>query len=68
MHTDALAPGERVLLVDDVLATGGTAMATASLVEKCGAVVHGISVLMELSFLHGRDALDGLALTALRTL
>jgi adenine phosphoribosyltransferase len=68
MHTDALAPGERVLLVDDVLATGGTAAATASLVEKCGATVHGVSVLMELSFLHGRDALGDLPLSALRTL
>jgi adenine phosphoribosyltransferase len=68
MHTDALAPGERVLLVDDVLATGGTAVATAALVEKCGATVHAISVLMELSFLHGRDALGALPLTALRTL
>jgi adenine phosphoribosyltransferase len=68
MHTDALAPGERVLLVDDVLATGGTAVATAQLAEKCGAVVHGISVLMELSFLHGRDAIGDLPLTALRSL
>ena len=68
MHTDALAPGERVLLVDDVLATGGTAAATAQLVEKCGATVHGVSVLMELSFLHGRDALGQMPLTALRTI
>ena len=68
MHTDALAPGERVLLVDDVLATGGTAVATASLVQKCGAAVHGISVLMELSFLDGRSALGNLPLRALRTL
>jgi adenine phosphoribosyltransferase len=68
MHTDALAPGERVLLVDDVLATGGTAAATRDLVEKCGAAVHAISVLMELSFLHGRTALGDLPLTALRTL
>lgn len=68
MHTDALVPGERVLLVDDVLATGGTAAATASLVEKCGATVHGVTVLMELAFLHGRDALGDLSLSALRTL
>jgi adenine phosphoribosyltransferase len=68
MHTDALAPGERVLLVDDVLATGGTAAATASLAEKCGATVHAVAVLMELSFLHGRDALGDLPLSALRTL
>jgi adenine phosphoribosyltransferase len=68
MHTDALAPGERVLLVDDVLATGGTAAATAQLVEKCGATVHAVSVLMELSFLHGREALGQMPLTALRTI
>jgi adenine phosphoribosyltransferase len=68
MHTDALASGERVLLVDDVLATGGTAAATATLVEKCGASVHGISVLMELSFLSGRATLGDHPLTALRTI
>jgi len=67
MHTDALEPGERVLLVDDVLATGGTATATASLAEKGGAHVHGLAVLIELSFLHGRDVLGDLPLSALRT-
>jgi len=68
MHTDAVAAGERVLLVDDVLATGGTAAATAQLVEKCGATVHGVAVLMELAFLHGRDLLGDLPLTSLRIL
>ena len=68
MHTDALTPGERVLLVDDVLATGGTAAATAELVAKCDAAVHGVSVLLELSFLHGREALGAMPLTALRTI
>ena len=68
MHTDALTPGERVLLVDDVLATGGTVAATTQLVEKCDAVVHGVSVLIELSFLDGRSAIGDVALTALRTL
>ena len=68
MHADALAPGDRVLLVDDVLATGGTAAATAELVGKGGGVVHALSVLLELSFLGGRAAIDGLALRALRTL
>jgi adenine phosphoribosyltransferase len=68
MHTDALAPGERVLLVDDVLATGGTVAATAELVEKCGGSVHAISVLMELSFLAGRTVIGDRSLTALRTL
>lgn len=57
IHTDALVPGARVLLVDDVLATGGTAAAAARLVERQGGVVVGLSVLMELAFLRGRDAL-----------
>ncbi|MCW2784163.1 MAG: adenine phosphoribosyltransferase [Marmoricola sp.] len=68
LHTDALAPGEQVLLVDDVLATGGTAAATRELVERCGAHVHALAVLMELSFLPGRAALGDTALVALRTL
>lgn len=68
MHTDALAPGERVLLVDDVLATGGTARATAELAGRCGADVRGLAVLIELSFLNGREAIGELPLTALRTL
>ncbi|GGF36157.1 adenine phosphoribosyltransferase [Marmoricola endophyticus] len=64
---DALAPGERVLLVDDVLATGGTARATADLVEQAGASVHALAVLLELSFLPGRATLGDVPLTALRT-
>jgi len=67
VHKDAFAAGERVLIVDDVLATGGTARATASLVRQCGADVAGISVLMELSFLGGRSVLDGLDVHALLT-
>ena len=67
MHLDALKPGERVLVIDDVLATGGTARATATLVEQSDAVVHGIAVLMELSFLSGRDAIGDLPLTVLHT-
>ena len=59
IHKDALAPGERVLIVDDVLATGGTAAATASLVERLGAKVMGIACLIELGALHGRDKLKG---------
>jgi adenine phosphoribosyltransferase len=59
IHRDAVQPGERVLIVDDVLATGGTAKATAELVERIGGRVVGISCLIELDFLHGRDKLDG---------
>lgn len=57
IHTDALTPDARVLLVDDVLATGGTAAAAARLVDRQGGLVVGLSVLMELAFLRGRDAL-----------
>ena len=67
MHADALAPGARVLLVDDVLATGGTAAATARLVARAGGAVHAVAVLMELGFLSGRAAVADLALTALTT-
>lgn len=65
VHQDALAPGDRVLLVDDVLATGGTARATAELVEACGAEAIGLAVLMELGFLAGRAELGSLPVTAL---
>ena len=67
IHRDALRPGSRVLLVDDVLATGGTVVATRELVERCGATAHGVSVLMDLSFLPGRDAIGDLPLTSLLT-
>ncbi|MGH9139318.1 MAG: adenine phosphoribosyltransferase [Acidimicrobiales bacterium] len=56
-HADALAPGQRVLIVDDVLATGGTAAATCELVEQLGGAVVGVSVLIELAFLGGRSRL-----------
>src|SRR5437899_9202375 len=57
MHVDALKPGSKVLLIDDLLATGGTAAAAAALVEKLGAEILEIAFLIELSFLHGRDKL-----------
>jgi len=56
VHTDAIAPGQRVLVIDDVLATGGTMAATLKLIEACGGTAAAIAVLMELSFLPGRDA------------
>ena len=59
MHRDAVEPGERVLVVDDVLATGGTAAATAALVERCGGKVAGLATIMELTFLDGRARLEG---------
>jgi adenine phosphoribosyltransferase len=68
IHRDGVAPGERVLLVDDVLATGGTAAATRQLIESCGASAHAVAVLMELSFLPGRQALGDLPLHALVTI
>lgn len=67
IHQDAVAPGERVLLVDDVLATGGTVAATRELVESCGGTVHAVAVLMELSFLPGRETNPGLTVSALGT-
>ena len=65
MHTDALKPGSRVLLIDDLLATGGTAAAAAALVEKIGARILQISFLIELSFLNGREKLGGYAVRSL---
>ncbi|NYJ74546.1 adenine phosphoribosyltransferase [Allobranchiibius huperziae] len=57
ISTDAVDAGDRVLVIDDVLATGGTAAAACALLERTGAKVTGIQMLMELAFLHGRDAL-----------
>jgi adenine phosphoribosyltransferase len=57
VHVDAIAPGKRYLIVDDVIATGGTAAAVAKLVGECGAVVAACVFLLELTFLHGRDKL-----------
>jgi adenine phosphoribosyltransferase len=59
MHADAVKPGQRVLIVDDLLATGGTAKATADLVRRLGGTVHAIAFLVELTFLKGRLKLAG---------
>jgi adenine phosphoribosyltransferase len=59
IHRDAIKPGQRILITDDLLATGGTIDATIKLVEELGGVVAGIAFLIELSYLDGRDKLDG---------
>lgn len=59
MHKDAVAPGEKVLIVDDLIATGGTAAATAKMVERCGGDIVGFGFVIELTFLPGRDKLSG---------
>ncbi|WP_445399742.1 adenine phosphoribosyltransferase [Streptomyces sp. LE64] len=72
VHAEDLSPGDRVVVIDDVLATGGTAEASLSLIHRAGAEVAGVVVLMELGFLNGRarleSALDGAPLEALITL
>jgi adenine phosphoribosyltransferase len=59
IHKDAIQPGQRVLITDDLLATGGTIDATIQLVEQLGGVVAGIAFLVELTYLEGRKKLDG---------
>ncbi|GGJ67096.1 adenine phosphoribosyltransferase [Anoxybacillus voinovskiensis] len=59
MHKDAIKPGQRVLITDDLLATGGTIEATIKLVEQLGGVVAGIAFLIELTYLEGRKKLEG---------
>ena len=59
LHKDAIKPGERVLIVDDLLATGGTAAASCQLVEKLGGTVAGLAFIVELTFLKGREKLSG---------
>jgi adenine phosphoribosyltransferase len=65
MHTDALKPGARVLLIDDLLATGGTSSAAAALVRQLGGKILEAGFLIELKFLNGRSKLDGLPIRAL---
>ena len=67
MHIDALKPGARVLLIDDLLATGGTAAAATALVKKLGAEILEISFLIELKFLNGREKLKGYPLRSIVT-
>ncbi|HYU15515.1 MAG TPA: adenine phosphoribosyltransferase [Candidatus Acidoferrum sp.] len=66
IHDDAVMPGERVLIVDDVIATGGTARAAGELVWKLGGVVAAYAFLVELSFLDGRSRLEGDVLSLIR--
>jgi len=67
IHVDAVKPGSRVLLIDDLLATGGTAGAAAALLQKVGAKILEISFLIELSFLNGRDKLKDYPVRSLVT-
>lgn len=67
VHRDAIAKDERILIVDDVLATGGTSLATVQLAEKLGGEVVGLAFLIELTFLNGRDRLDGYPIHRLLT-
>jgi adenine phosphoribosyltransferase len=65
IHADAVGEGDRVLVVDDLLATGGTAAAAVRLIERLGATVVGLGFVVELSFLHGRERIAGYPVTAL---
>jgi adenine phosphoribosyltransferase len=65
MHQDAIQPGHRVLIVDDLIATGGTARAVADLVQKVGGAVVGLAFMVELDFLHGREKLASYEVTSL---
>jgi len=65
IHVDAIKPGSRVLLIDDLLATGGTAAAAAQLLQKLNVTILELSFLIELSFLKGRERLKGLPVRSL---
>jgi adenine phosphoribosyltransferase len=67
MHIDAIRPGQKVLVVDDLLATGGTAKATCQLVKRLGGELVGCCFVVELGFLDGRKALDGLPVQSILT-
>jgi adenine phosphoribosyltransferase len=68
VHTDAFSGGKRALVMDDVLATGGTAQAACELVERAGATVEAVEVVLELCFLHGRSKLAGRPVHAMLSL
>jgi adenine phosphoribosyltransferase len=65
VHRDAIQPGQRVLIVDDLLATGGTVLGTIELVQRLGGEIAGLSFLVELPDLHGRDKLGDFAIHTL---
>jgi len=65
VHQDAVQPGQRVLIVDDLIATGGTAKAAAELVERMHGILVGFAFLVELEFLHGRDLLKKYDITSI---
>ena len=65
MHTDAIQKGERVLIVDDLIATGGTAAATTQLVHQLGGEIIGLAFIVELEFLKGREKLDGFEISSI---
>jgi len=65
IHQDAIRPGQRVLIVDDLIATGGTAKAVAQMVQKMGGTVVGLAFVVELEFLSGREKLSGFDVTSL---
>ncbi len=67
LHKDAIQPGQKVLVTDDLLATGGTIEATIKLVESLGGIVVGIAFLIELAYLNGRSKLDGYDIFVLTT-
>lgn len=65
IHQDAIKPGSRILLVDDVLATGGTAQAITNLIQRMGGIVEGVGFVIELAFLDGRSKLPGFPVESL---
>ncbi|SMP49369.1 adenine phosphoribosyltransferase [Anoxynatronum buryatiense] len=67
IHHDAIKPGQKVAIVDDLLATGGTVLATARLIESLGGIVVSVQFLMELNFLNGREKLQGYEVQSLIT-